>query len=328
MAEERLEEKEEKMEGTSKELSRKKFLAGAAALAAGAVATGGILGAAWPGVASSGIPVKLLVNGKEITGPIPPRIVDGATIAPVRPVAESMGAQVVWESTSKTVRINSGGVVAAPAWPWAYTKLDPAVVSKKGYDGYYEGACCYGVVKAIVTELRDKIGYPYTMLPVDMFRYGEGGVVGWSTLCGALNGACAVVNLVAGEEVYKKVVNELVGWYTQYPFPSDKHDKYSKYPGQVQSVSGSPLCHVSVTNWCKASKYGAVSSERSERCAKLTGDVAAHTVELLNAQADGKFVATYTPPATISQCMSCHGKKAMNNTRGLMDCVQCHEPHK
>lgn len=185
----------------------------------------------------------------------------------------------------------------------------------------------YGVFKAVVTALQDEVGFPFTMVPVDMARYGEGGVVGWSSLCGALNGACAVITMVADEKTYPKLVDEIVAWYTQNPFPAYKPPKPKVAKELVASVANSTLCHASVTNWCKASGYGAKSPERSERCARLTADVAGQVVELLNKQADGKFVADHAPAAIVSECMSCHGDKAMNNTRGKENCITCHEPH-
>lgn len=218
--------------------------------------------------------------------------------------------------------------VKAPPWPWPYKKLDPKVVAQRAYKGYYKGACCYGTFEAIIGELADETGYPFTLIPTDTMRYGEGGVVGWASLCGSLNGASAAINYVSSEKVYPKLINELMGWYATEALPIFVPEN-PKAQIKVTSISGSPLCHVSVTNWSKAAGYGAFSPERGERCARLTADVAAHAVELLNAEADGKFVAKYIPPVTISECMSCHGKKAQNNTRGEMDCVQCHgDPHK
>jgi hypothetical protein len=318
-----------------KELTRRKFIAGATA--AGIATVGGILGVGGMNLAAAEEPVTVTVNGVPLGGPVPPRMEKNVAIAPVRPLAESLGAEVAWDNVSHTVKITSGkGAVSAatPAWPWKYQKLDPQAVWQAGYDGYYAGACCYGVFSAIIGELRKQVGYPYTLIPVEMFKYGEGGVVGWSTLCGALNGACAAINLVSSEEVYNQIINELMGWYTQAPFPMGKPANPKVDKELATNASGSPLCHVSVTNWCKASGYGAKSPERSERCGRLTGDVAAKAVELLNQYADGKFVAAYKAPNSISDCMSCHGDKAMNNTRGKMDCVQCHDlpnpvgPHK
>ena len=213
-----------------------------------------------------------------------------------------------------------------PAWPWTYSKkLDPNAVAKLAYEGFYQGACCYAVANSILTELKNKVGFPFTQIPSDMFRYGEGGIVGWASLCGTLNGASAVINLVSPKEVYGPLINELMGWYTETAFPVYVPEGKDKL---VTSKSGSPLCHVSVTNWCKVSKAGAESKERAERCARLCGDVGKRVAEMLNDNADGKFVAAYKDPASITGCMSCHGKTAMNNTRGKMACVQCHTPHK
>lgn len=212
-----------------------------------------------------------------------------------------------------------------PAWPWTYVKLDPNAVAKRAHEGFYQGACCYATANALLTELRNKAGFPFTQIPTDMFKYGEGGVVGWASLCGTVNGASAVICLVSPKEVYGKLVNELMGWYTQTAFPLYVPEGQDKL---VTSVSGSPLCHVSVTNWCKVSKAGAESKERAERCARLCADVAKHAAEMLNDQADGKFAGTFKLPESVTGCMSCHGKTAMNNTRGNMTCVQCHTPHK
>ncbi len=175
-----------------------------------------------------------------------------------------------------------------------------------------------------------------------MMRFGEGGVVGWGSLCGGLNGACAAINLVAGED-YKKLVHELVGWYVSTPMPSDISNRYAenheflvdKYKSDIalpQSVSDSTLCHVSVTKWCEASGYASGSSERSERCGRLTGDVAAKAAELLNQHATGTFAPVFALPEETEGCRTCHSKgkefEKGQFTRGKESCVECHEePH-
>jgi hypothetical protein len=219
--------------------------------------------------------------------------------------------------------------------------LDVEEVRKKGHLGYYEAACCYGAFNAIISSLAEKIGEPYTNFPTELMKYGEGGVVGWGSLCGGLNGACAAIGLLAGEH-YKPLVNELVAWYTSTPIPSAISNQYavnheflvSEYKSDKelpQSVSGSTLCHVSVTKWCKASGYASGSAERSERCGRLTGDVAARAVELLNDLADGKFEAVLPLSDDAQTCRGCHKKGKEYSigqwTRGKEACLQCHEPH-
>ncbi|MBI4785903.1 MAG: C_GCAxxG_C_C family protein [Chloroflexi bacterium] len=190
-------------------------------------------------------------------------------------------------------------------------------------------------------SLREKIGFPYTQMPTDFMTYGVGGLADTASLCGAINGAAAAMTLVLGKDDWKKIVKELVNWYTKTPFPSDISNQYAKdhkflvekYKSDkvfVSSVSRSTLCHVSVTKWCKASGYASGSDERSERCGRLTADVAAQAVVLLNQFADKNFKAVTASPAS-AECVPCHslGKdyKLGQYTRGEEDCVLCHTPH-
>lgn len=222
---------------------------------------------------------------------------------------------------SRTTKAQSSDV---PPWPWPYQKLDPDAVARAGYDGYWQGGCMYGAANAIIGELARVVGHPFTLVPVDMFRYGAGGFVGWGTLCGTLNGAGAAMALVTPKEAHATLLNELAGWYTETALPNYKPAGAADLP---KSVAGSPLCHVSVSKWCDVSGYREDSKERKERCARLTGEVAAQAVRLLNAYYDGKFAAVFAIPANTAECLGCHGPKGMSDTLGKMNCVDCHEPH-
>lgn len=52
-------------------------------------------------------PIKLNVNGKEITPDVPPQIINGRTMVPVRSVAEALGADVLWDEENRTVIVTS-----------------------------------------------------------------------------------------------------------------------------------------------------------------------------------------------------------------------------
>jgi len=277
----------EGMPSESEELSRRHFLVGAGKLLVGAA-----VGAAGLSAVACG----------QTTKP--------ATQAAAAPAAAPTAAPAA---------------AKVPEWPWPYTKLDPQEVAQAAYEGFYQGACMYGAFNAIVGALQKQVGYPFTMIPTMMAKYGEGGVVGWATLCGALNGSSAAINLVTKD--YTPVVDELMGWYTTTALPTFTPAS-PKVKITTTSVSGSPLCHVSVTEWCKASGSKSESPERAERCARLCASVAAHAVELLNQQAAGQFKATFTPASSVKTCGTCHLKGGtLENARGKMDCVQCHEPH-
>ncbi len=213
--------------------------------------------------------------------------------------------------------------------PWPYKKLDLDAAAERGYEGYYTGACCYGAFEGIVGGLRKDVGGPWAAFPSAMMVFGEGGVAGIATLCGALNGAAMAIFLAAGgAEPAKKakafaLIRELFNWYEQAQLP-DYKPKNPKFQ-IVTSVSRSPLCHVSVTNWCKVSKVKSFSKERAERCAWISASVARHTAQMLNDNAAGVFKAAYAIPASEQTCRSCHDQGGvLENTRGLMDCGGCH----
>ncbi len=213
--------------------------------------------------------------------------------------------------------------------PWPYKKVNPEAAAETGYYGYYAGACCFGAFESIISELRKEVGHPYTMIPTAMMVYGQGGVAGVGTLCGALNGAAAAIFLVTGgmdkelREPAFAITRELYAWYEQEALP-DYKPKAPRFE-IVKSVSRSQLCHASVSTWCKVSKFKSFSNQRSERCAWLTASVAKHAVELLNDYAQGTFKPAHALSADVQSCRQCHDRGgALENTRGMMDCGGCH----
>lgn len=220
-----------------------------------------------------------------------------------------------------------------PELPWPYKKLDPEVVRRRGYEGFYRTEnhyhCCAGAAYGLLGMLQELVGYPFTMIPIDMFRYGLAGGAQWGTLCGALNGVAPTVGLLVDRDTVLKIVSEVIGWYTTTPLPTRLHDSYAKFKGQPQVIPALPLCHVSVSTWCKAANARVNSPERDDRCAKITGDVCAKTAELLNAHFEGKFVPVYKPSETAAECMGCHfGEETLlDDVMAKMNCVSCHEPH-
>jgi hypothetical protein len=202
-----------------------------------------------------------------------------------------------------------------------YERLHAPTVASRAYDNYYAGECMYAVFASIVEELAERVGEPYTSFPKTFTRYGAGGVVGWATLCGALNGAAMAIYLVSPDP--EPAIDEVFGFYGQAELPNYR-------PAQAKhavatSVAESVLCHVSVSKWCEASGKKSFSPERSDRCAQLSASVAKKTVEVLNAQFDGSFKPAYALPAAVEDCRGCHDKGSrFENTRGKDSCPSCH----
>lgn len=183
------------------------------------------------------------------------------------------------------------GAPSCPPLPWPCPRLDATAAAARAYEGYHEGACAYGVAVGLLGELREREGGPYTGVPPEMFRYGERGVAGRQTLCGTLNAAAAVITLTLDRDSALQVVGNLLDWYSRTALP-----RYAPDPGfrlletratpaafEISpSIAGSPLCRDSVARWCAASGRPDQSAERAERCARLTADVVAQAVRMLN----------------------------------------------
>ena len=205
--------------------------------------------------------------------------------------------------------------------PWPYKTLDPEAVGQRAFDAYAKGHCMYGTFEAIVGSVADKLGDPYKGFPFEMFIYGMGGVHGWGTLCGCLNGCAAAIQVLSANP--EPVIDELYRWYQAAALP-DFAPKGMKFK-TVQSAAGSPLCHPSIAKWCEASGKKAYSPERKERCGVLTGAVARKCAMLLNDQAAGKFAPVSAVDPRTKSCMGCHEKGGpMENMRSKQACAPCH----
>lgn len=207
--------------------------------------------------------------------------------------------------------------VDLPEYPWAqfFAKpLDVEAVRALAAKYYGEGNGCAEAAFRAITET---LGEPFNFVPSQVLNYGKGGGVGWGTLCGALNGAAAAVSLVFGrDQATAVIVNELMAWYSATPLPLN---------AEVSSVAGNPLCHASISNWCKAS--GKKSSERGPRCKALTGDVAAQAALYMNQVLAGTFAPAHPMSEETKACYDCHVGGYADDTLGKMDCKGCHEGH-
>lgn len=267
------------------------------------------------------------------------RLADGTSTAGRRGFLAGAGTIVGLAAlgNASALRGQSGAGPAQIDEPQAYAKLDPEEAKRLGRENYHAGMHCgQGSFAAVLSLLRDAVGDPYTEIPTTATYWSAGGGSGWSAVCGAVVGANTAMSVVHGDTgTTMKLVDEFQRWYTQHPFPqytppTDAGGITKELP---TSRPGSILCHTSVTDWCKASGYASGADERSERCSRLTGEAAAHAVELLNAEYEGSFeqVADTVDPMSVDPekgCRSCHfkGPDADHGqyTRGKMECIQCH----
>lgn len=203
-----------------------------------------------------------------------------------------------------------------------YAPLDPEYVGNLTYEAFQHGHCMYSVVEGLVRALSEKVGGPYLNWPTAALEYGFAGVNGWGSLCGTMNGAAYALNLVSPDP--RPLIDELYVWFERTALPNFVPDK-PKFEIQP-AVANSVLCHVSISSWTKVSGKGAYSPERSDRCGQLAASVAVKVTQLLNAQAEGKFVAAFPISEDTQECRNCHTQKAsyLENSQSKMECYACH----
>ncbi len=206
-------------------------------------------------------------------------------------------------------------------WPWPYEKLDPAVTAEIAYNEWYRVFCGCAVINSVFSQLREKVGEPYKSFPSDAFVFLEGGQVGWGTICGSPAGANIVANLIigpriAGAQEGHQISADIMQWYSEAKMPVFAPKTPKQPTAIVTTVSDSPLCHISVGKWMKASGYALASPERKDRCARVAASTAYQLVEYLNAWKDGKYKSnsdfTCSKEFGITgqyNCNECHGDK-------------------
>jgi hypothetical protein len=242
--------------------------------------------------------------------------------------------------------------------PVPTASLDVTLARKLGFHHYFaSGGCMNAVASSLIECIKYALGanpniYPpgptntdWDNIPTgstSWYRYGSGGVLGWGTLCGTLNGAMAALNLM---NKYSAYGTQIIYYYcqTELPLPG-LHDLFldptygwdtSFAPEPVPddemlavTVADSPLCHVSVSKWGNAAgvnlheptAYG--TAYKTDRCAKLSGDIAAFTATLINGATSNLVM-----PADTAACSACHNTSAdsvVPGQQGMMDCGHCH----
>ncbi|MBU0481768.1 MAG: C-GCAxxG-C-C family protein [Proteobacteria bacterium] len=206
----------------------------------------------------------------------------------------------------------------AKSWPWPYEKLDPAKTAEIAYNEWYRVFCGAAVINSVFQQLAEKVGEPYKSFPNDAFVFLEGGQVGWGTICGSPAGANIVANLIigpriAGSPAAHHISGDIMDWYSSTPLPTFKPVKARLDKEVPVTTSESPLCHISVGKWMKATDNALGSPERKDRCARVAASTAYRLVEFLNEWKAGEYDS--------KSDFSCAKE---NGITGQFNCMECH----
>jgi len=222
--------------------------------------------------------------------------------------------------------------------PWPYTQLDPDALARRAYEVYFASGCAEATWWPIVEALAPNYPDTWGTIPRNMFKFGAGGVDLWGTICGTLNGSCAILGMVGAPTT---IADALMEYYANTPLPTNRAylDMQAGWTPAAparkpldnvpSSTSHSQLCHVSLSQWAMTAGNAGQDTTldaigmpgQKDRCGKLCFDMTHKTIEMLNA-----YFATHTLPAdqfdpTVPLCKSCHSVNAMGN----MACGSCHD---
>ena len=199
-----------------------------------------------------------------------------------------------------------------PAYPYPCCEFDLDLAEKTAYEGYFENGCCYGVAKALLTQLADKVGYPFNVIPAEMFANGKEGYQA-SSLCGAMGGALGVFGLVLAPDDARALTKELNKWYTSTALPIYNGAPENK--SEHTTVSATINCNDSVTKFMAANGITEMKDPaRRERCGGVSGDVAKKAAELLNIHFG--YMAAPAPEAPAEETLAANEYIGVSNGFG------------
>jgi hypothetical protein len=223
-----------------------------------------------------------------------------------------------------------------------YAPLDAMQTAKLAYET--GGGCMHQVFHAIVTMLATSTSVDaskFATIPTALAGYGWAGVVGQGTLCGNLNAAGMLINIlddINGQN--SAIIGASFRYYETEDLPLSSDEFIAGIGSTAEkslevgatSIANSPLCHSSISNWSAAS--GKPFALKGERCKRLSASMAYYIVDLLNRAYGGEDISALAiaKPSTEAQaCQSCHG---VSSTMGPaasvktdMECTTCHTGH-
>lgn len=227
---------------------------------------------------------------------------------------------------------------ASKDFPWSYTVLDADKVARRAYETYYSSGCMeatwWPIVEALAASSIPDAATTWGTVTKNMMKYGGGGVGGWGTLCGTLNGSCAVMGAIGAPS---KMIDEQMQHYANTPIPS-RGVENSIAAGWVPagtnvpaaplvnvmtSTAHSQLCHASLSQWTMKTGVADGTIQQKDRCGKACYDMVFKAVTMLNAWKASGVIPAGILDHTIADCQTaCHTTPI---AKGKMACDSCHD---
>jgi hypothetical protein len=236
-------------------------------------------------------------------------------------------------------------------WPYPSAAADqplPEALARRAFEVYMGQSgpgrgCAEATWWPFVEYLGATNGSTWGSLPLNIFRFGAGGVAGWGTICGTLNASAAMINMVVANAAHRTTLtNGIFQYYAETALPTNGAWKSHKnalgladswtpttlpLENVPSSTANSPLCHSSLVQWTMTTNAANGGPLQKDRCGKACFDVTFKLTELLNAY----FVALAATPGhspaavpldpAVTACGACHS----TYTGAKMACGSCHD---
>jgi hypothetical protein len=232
--------------------------------------------------------------------------------------------------------------VTGVPWPYPSAAADQPEAEKlarRAFEVYFASGCAEGVWWPFAEALAVANADTWGTLPKNVFRYGGGGVGGWGTLCGTLNGASAIIGMTVANGTHRNnLIDAIMQYYAEKALPTNA--AWKSHLGSLglpdtwnpatlplknvpTSTAHSPLCHSSLVQWTMTT--GAVNGGplQKDRCGKACFDIVLKTTELLNTyfQMAVPMAAAVALDPSVEACRTCH----VTYTGAKMACGSCHD---
>jgi hypothetical protein len=228
--------------------------------------------------------------------------------------------------------------------PWPYpTKAadqpDPEAMARRAFEVYFVSGCAEASWWPIIEFLSPKYPDSWGTMPKNVFRYGGGGIGSWGTICGTVNGTCALTGMVVGDGTHRtNLIDALMQYYANTALPTNAAWKsYQKELGLTtawapttsplknvpSSTAHSPLCHSSLVQWTMTTGATNGGPLQKDRCGKACFDMVRKNTELLNTyfQMVAPSAAPVALDPSVAACRTCH----VTYTGAKMACNSCHD---
>lgn len=261
-------------------------------------------------------------------------LVSAGTVAGAAAVA-SMGLSKIASPAEAASAVNV-------PWPYPTKAADqpvPEAVARRAFEVYFKSGCAEATWWPMIEALAAKYPDSWGTLPQNIFRFGGGGVGGWGTVCGTVNGSSAVIGMVVGDGTHRNnLIDAIMQYYANTALPTNA--AWKSYKGQLglvtpwapatppiqnvaSSTAHSPLCHSSLVQWTMTTGAKNGGPLQRDRCGKASFDLVYKTTELLNTyfQMAAPSAAPVALDPSVEACRTCH----LTYTGAKMACTSCHD---